>query len=429
MPRAKLTAASVSRMKPPATGQVDYFDATMPAFGVRLSYAGTRTFFLMARWQGKMTRFNLGRAKTDPEGEGLTLAEARQKAGEWQDLIGAGKDPRTPKAPQTPAMAVPDPSQDLWESIADRFIRQYAKPRNRSWKEAERVLAKDVTPHWRGRRIQDIAKRDVIALTDALAESGRAALANRVLQHIKRVMSWCVEKDILEDSPARTVKAPAPKVARDRFLSDDEIKVFWQGADKMGWPWSVPLKLLLLTGQRRSEVVEMQWRELSDLDGDNPTWIIPAARSKNGNEHAVPLAPMVVDLLRTVPRVQGSAFLFSTTGKTPLSGISKCKKRLDGYMDAIQAEAGGEPMEPWTLHDLRRTFASGAGGIGVRLEVIERCLNHTSGSFRGIVKTYQRYEHGPEKRAALTAWAAHVLSLVEGRDETNVVPLTVEAAT
>lgn len=169
----------------------------------------------------------------------------------------------------------------------------------------------------------------------------------------------------------------------------------------------------------------MEWRELEDLDGPAPTWIIAARRAKNGVEHGVPLVPAAAALVRQAPRIERCPFVFTTTGNSPLSGLSKSKARLDAFiLDELRAtDPEAEPPPPWTLHDLRRTFASGAAALGVRLEVIERCLNHVSGSFRGIVSVYQRHEFGAEKRAALEAWAAHVARVVEGRDETNVVAL------
>ncbi|SDE89072.1 tyrosine-type recombinase/integrase [Rhodospira trueperi] len=424
MPTTRLTAQSVARLPPPEVGQTDYFDASFPAFGLRVTAKGVRTFILLTRINGKKARLTIGRAQTRKDGPGVSLADARRQAGEWQDQVACGRDPREEqRAAKAAAEQAQQPDPDTWDQVVERFIRQYAKPRNRSWREAERVLGKDVTPRWRGRPIREISKREVVDLVDALVEAGKPALANRVLQHIKRVMSWCVEKDILEDSPARTVKAPAKLEARDRVLTDDEIRLFWSAADRMGFPWSVPLKVLLLTGQRRSEVAEMEWSELSDLDGETPTWTIPARRAKNGVEHGVPLSPHAADLLRSVPRIQGCRYVFSTTGNSPVSGISKAKARLDGFI----TEMKGDPLEPWTLHDLRRTFASGAAALGVRVEVVERCLGHTSGTFRGIVSVYQRHEFGPEKRAALTAWANHINLLVQNTEADDTVVMLAEA--
>jgi integrase len=162
---------------------------------------------------------------------------------------------------------------------------------------------------------------------------------------------------------------------------------------------------LILTGQRRDEVGGLVWGEL-DLDGG--LWTLPAARSKNRREHTIPLAPLAVKILRAQRRFPDSPFLFSA-GEKPPSGFAKAKERLD---KSVIKQNGGEPIDHWTLHDLRRTTASGMAKIGVDLPVIEKVLNHVSGSFAGIVGIYQRHDFAAEKRAALDNWAARVAAIV-----------------
>jgi len=124
-----------------------------------------------------------------------------------------------------------------------------------------------------------------------------------------------------------------------------------------------------ITGMRRSEL------------GDGGTWTIPGARTKNHRPHAVPLPPLALDILAAVRRIEGD-LVFTTTGTSPVSGWSKIKRALDAVM--------GLKVSPWRLHDLRRTAASGMSRLGVRSEVVDRALNHITGSFRGVAGTYQR---------------------------------------
>jgi integrase len=182
---------------------------------------------------------------------------------------------------------------------------------------------------------------------------------------------------------------------------------FWKVADELGQPFSVLLKLLLLLGQRRAEVAGMRWTE---LDGD--LWTIPAVRVKNKKTHLVPLPQQALDLIATIQPI-GETFVFSTNGTTPVSGWSKLKAKVDSKMEELAAKEKAV-IPPWTLHDLRRTCASSLQRLGIALPITEKVLNHTSGSFRGIVSVYQKHEYLAERRAALAAWAGRVGEIVRG---------------
>jgi integrase len=194
-------------------------------------------------------------------------------------------------------------------------------------------------------------------------------------------------------------------MARHRALSDHELGLVWRCSDCLGSPFGPIVRSLILTAQRRDEVGGLVWHEL-DLDG--ALWTLPAVRSKNRREHTIPLAPVTVEILRAQRPFADSPFLFSAGGRPP-SGFAKAKERLD---KSVAKQNGGAPIEHWTLHDLRRTAASGMAKIGVDLPVIEKVLNHVSGSFAGIVGIYQRHDYAAEKRIALDKWAAHVANVV-----------------
>ena len=218
---------------------------------------------------------------------------------------------------------------------------------------------------------------------------------------IAKFFSWLVERRIIAANPCSAVRRPDASTPRDRVLTDDEIKWFWRACGQMGEPFGPLLKLLLLTGQRRSEVAEMTWAELTD-----DTWSLPASRTKNGRPHIVPLSRQARDLIAGVHRVAGAGYVFTTNGSTPVSGWSKTKKRLDAKMlEAARAEDAKAVIPPFTIHDLRRTAAAGLQRLGVPLPVTERVLNHVSGSFGGIVGVYQRHEYAEERRDALERWA------------------------
>jgi integrase len=247
------------------------------------------------------------------------------------------------------------------------------------------------------------------------------------------MFNWLVERDVLAANPCAGLKAPTAETSRDRVLSDDEIKQVWKASEAIGWPFGPFVKLLLLLGQRREEVAAMRW---SEVDIDKALWTIPASRAKNGVAHEVPLSAPAVAILKKLPKVKGEkgavTYVLSTTGDTSISGYARAKDRVDEEilkaMRKAAAEAGKDPdkvegPDRWTLHDLRRTLASGMAKLGTNLPVIERILNHVSGSFGGIVGVYQRHSFSDEKRAALETWGRFVERLVSDKPVQNVVPI------
>jgi integrase len=185
---------------------------------------------------------------------------------------------------------------------------------------------------------------------------------------------------------------------------------FWQAADAFEPAYAGFVKLLVLTGQRRNEVAGMFWRE---VDLDARLWTLPAARAKNSVEHSIPLSDQTVEILKVLPRIAGSDFVFTINGRNPIRGADAIKRRLDALT------APNTP--PWVLHDIRRTVASGMARLGINLPVIEKLLNHVSGTFAGIVGVYQRHSFADEKRAAMQTWARHVEQLVSASPAANVV--------
>ena len=260
----------------------------------------------------------------------------------------------------------------------------------------------------------------MIDLLDGIADSGRVVTANRVRAYLNKFLNWAVERDIIGQSPTMGVKPVARENSRDRVLTDAEIKLFWQACSMEGQPWGHLGKMLLLTGQRLGEVVNMTDREIT---GD--LWHLTADRTKNGRAHDVALSEAARAVLGAVERVKGvSGYIFTTNGASAIQGYHKGRNHIAKRMAEIASHEAGEPVKipHWTFHDLRRTAATGMAGMGIPVRVTEAVLNHVSGTGGGIVSAYQRYDFGDEKREALDAWARFVLELIEGRTA-NVVPL------
>ncbi|MGO9428341.1 tyrosine-type recombinase/integrase [Rhodoblastus sp.] len=417
-----LTAKALEALKPGATRRELPDGHTRGLFYV-LQTTGAASWAFRYRFAGKSKKLTLGPYPV------LDLKTARQMAGEAAQALARGADPAAAKQEaKVVARAAKDaaePARDLVEAVVATFVERYAKKqtRERSWRETERILTREVVEAWRGRRLSAIKRADVHDLLDKVVDRGAPIAANRLLAALRRMCSWSVERGLIDASPCEKIRAPASEVTRDRTLADDEIRAAWAAFDGAGYPFGPLAQLLLLTGQRLREVGEARW---SEIDFETKTWTIPKERAKNGVAHEIPLAGDALRILEALPRIEagrGSAgFLFTTNGRTPISGFSRAKEDFDKTM--LLALKAGEALEHWTLHDLRRTCASGMAGLGIAPHVVEAALNHKSGSIKGVAAVYNRYNYQTEKRQALDAWARKLVAIVTGREAANVIDLS-----
>ena len=409
MPSIKLTAMSVANAKLPEQGRVEYWDTALPGFGLRVTAKGAKSWTMIYRASGQQRRMTLGHYPT------LPLSAARDRARAALREIEKGNDPATAKAEEEQRREA-----DLFQSVIAEFIERHAKPNNRGWERQDRDLRREFLPHWRGRAIGSIKRCDILDRLDQIADRSSPRRANRYLALLKKLFAWCVERGIIEDSPASSIKPPGKERSRDRVLPDDELRLLWQCCEKAGWPFGDLFRLLILTAQRLGEVSAMRWQ---DIDLAKATWTVPAEIAKNGVANEVPLSPAAVAILSNTPSLGGTGYVFPALNGSgrPVSGFSKAKARLD---QAIAAELAGDkaPWAPWRLHDLRRTVASGMAQLGIAPHIIEKVLNHISGSLAGIAAVYNRFGYAPEKRHALESWAGHVARVVDP-PSANILPI------
>jgi integrase len=400
-----LDSAKLKAIKPPATGRADYPDGRTPGLCLRVSSNGSKVWTLRMRdGVGNLRRFALG-SMTDAQG----LAWARREAERLrQGVRHAGQDPQRERRERVDAARLTLKALvEGWRKLklADR------KPRYRA--EAERALENAFKAGWE-KAATTLSTADVRAYSDKMQKAGQTAMASAVVRYGRAAFNWAVKRGMVASNPFAGQDAPVAK-ARDRVLTDGELAEVLITAGGIHTVFGKIVHMLALTGQRRDEVTHMAWHEFSE---DRLTWTIPADRAKNGLEHIVPLSEAARALL-PAKRAKGYVFEGDKPG-APFSGFSKTKARLDQAIvtsrekAAAQTGTDADIMPRWVLHDLRRTFATGLQRLGVRLEVTEACLNHVSGSRSGIVGVYQRHTWAPEKRAAMDAWAVHVVKLIEG---------------
>ena len=297
-------------------------------------------------------------------------------------------------------------------------VREYHKrhlSKLRSGADALRVLEMSAVAAWGDRPVTSIAKRDVVALIDRVHDERGPAAANMALARVRSFLGWLADRDVIPASPAAGVRMPAQLEARDRVLTDDELRLVWQASGGLSEPFGAFVRLLILTGQRRDEVARMTADELA---GD--VWTIPGDRAKNGEPHAVPLSPEALAVLAEVKRIgpihlhderphpdqrllEGEGGARPGGGETRGGGGARGAGRLDA--------ARSSPDVRDRAREARR-----------RVHVTEAVLNHRCGTRAGIVCVYQRHDYVPEKRAALEAWGRHVAG-VSGACQESVLYL------
>jgi integrase len=391
----KLTLNRIAGLKCPE-GKRDMlvFDDEQRGLGVRVTASGGKTYLAQYGWHGQKRRIPLGSCSA------LSLAKARDAVRTIMGDVARGIDPAAERKKAKAHEAL-----TLAALLSDWQALHLSSKRPRYAAEAVRAL-RNAFSRYLDLPAADLSRAIAVKTLDAMARRGSVAMAARTAAYGKAAYGWGVKRGSLANNPFASLPV-APTERRERVLTDDELAAIWRATDGPG-PFNGIVRMLLLTGQRREEVAGMTWAELS---GDFSTWTIPASRAKNGATHIVPLASPAQDLLRGVPRSGELAF---PGLRGTFNGFSPSKAALD-------ARSG---VTDWRLHDLRRTMATGLQRLGVRLEVTEQILNHVSGSRAGIVGVYQRHDFANEKRAALEAWGAHVIAIVEGRaGADNVVAL------
>lgn len=402
--RKRLTKSIVERL--PVGGMA--WDAELPGFAARRLETGVSFILKYRTAQGRQRWYTVGRFGA------LTVEQARKNAIGLRGEIANQGDPQQKKTSSRER----DGSDSTLASVVDLFMARHGDKLRTAY-EYRRVFHREVVPKLGKKPIAEIGKHEIINLLERKAVTAPVQ-ARHVYSKLRRLFSWAVKRGIIAASPMAAMEPPAEMPERDRVLSDDELRMVVAAIQERGWPFTGALMVLLLTLQRRNEVAGMRWSELA-LEGDNPTWTIPAERSKNGKSHLVPLSRPVVAILQNVPKVEGCDFVFTTTGTSVVSGFSRPKIAIDAHVHELRKKAaklvrkdpdGIEPLPRWTYHDFRRTGVTIlAERKGFPPHVVDKLLNHVPTSLKGVARIYNRAEYLDERRSALNAWAEHVAGL------------------
>lgn len=388
----KFTDRQIQALKPQAK-RYDQWEGN--GLGIRVSPQGRKSWVMVYRFDGRPRYVTLG---VYPR---MTVAHAHEAHGKALVAVATGIDPG---ARQLEAKQAERAAPTVTRLVED-YLHHHVRPNLRSAREYQRILEKEVLPLWGALKAKDVTRRDVIALLDGVKVRG-GTQANQTLAVVRALFNFGVDRAVLEVSPCLRVKAPAPKQARDRVLSRDELRALWQATDldapmTLSWQVRAVLRLMLLTGQRKGECLTARWEHIDWVAG---TWTIPATTAKNGRAHVVPLTPLAVQLLKRIKdRAEGSPWMFpSPRNPSAPVGTTACDHALHRLLPQLG-------LAGFTPHDCRRTVASGLASLKIPRLVVSKVLNHCDGSVTGV---YDRHPYLPEMREALERWTDHLAGVV-----------------
>ncbi len=394
----RFTQATIASLTiPPGKTELIIFDEELPRFGIRLRSGGKRTWIVQYRIGRKHRRLSLGPV------EAMKLATARDEARRALAKVGLAMDPQAEKE-----RARSEASVSLG-GVADSYLAAAKdRLRPRSYIELERHLRQAWAP-LRGQPINGIDRATVASHLSSMTTARGPVAANAARTALSALYSWAMREGIAEANPVALTNRPAVPRARDRVLRDDELRSIWRACRDDDYGRII--RLLILTGQRRDEVASMAW---SEIDLEQVLWSLPGSRTKNHRPHDVPFSDLALEILASVPRRAGRDLLFGESERG-FSGWSKAKLALDKRIAADREGSGLPALAPWRLHDLRRTFATRGGDLGLFPHVIEAVLNHVSGSRAGVAGIYNRSLYAPEKRDGMVRWSEHLRAVVTDR--------------
>jgi len=428
-----LTASAVAKLKP-GERRLEISDAGAPGLRLVIHPTGTKTWAVrFRRPNGKQGNLTLGPLDTSGRedhaptiGHPLTLAGARALAIEISrqrardiDVIAVRRTERHRKRIAMMELAANTFGDAAREFVEERVVRKTGeKPRR--WIADARILGLDFSNgeptvikgglayRYRDKPVAEFDGDDIHMLIAEARRHGIPGMGRKsktpsdargrhMASALAAFFKWLHAERRIKVNPTIGMNKPPSAPARRRVLTNAELKPFWSACIEMGDPFGPLLKILLLTGARLNEIARLEETELLD-----DVIRLPGSRTKNALPHDVPLSSLAKDILAGVARIPNCKYVFSTNGRTPVSGFSKAKRRIDDLLS----------IEPWRFHDLRRTAATGMAEIGIAPHIVEATLNHISGGKASVAGVYNLAQYAAEKRASLEKWANHVQRIV-----------------
>ncbi|MEM9910381.1 MAG: tyrosine-type recombinase/integrase [Pseudomonadota bacterium] len=389
--KVKLTDRYLRSLKAPEGGRVEVSDTERQGLRFRLSASGRAVWMYEKRVKGGPKRkHTLGRWP-----EPVSLSKARALALELEAEAGRGIDRIEVEKEERRTKALLESQTKTVSEVLHKYNSLHLVDL-RTGEERYRQLSQSLADHL-DKPVQDLTRADLQSAVDEKSARGRKAYANRIRAAVCAFSKWAwMHGFISEDIGARVAKA-VRETARDRVLSLGEIREIWEQTYNLNDPWGPLFRLLLLTGQRRGEILELRW---SELELDKRRIVKPGSRTKNGKPHTTHLSQPAFEELEALSKeMSASEFVFSTTGITPVSGIGKAKARLDGLLS--------DGFEHWRIHDIRTGFATAMAEAGEPESIVDKILNHsaTGSAPSAVARVYNQADLLPQRAKALDRWA------------------------
>jgi integrase len=405
----RLDSRTIAQLKlPDGKSDAIFWDGKVTGFGYRLRRSGDEikgTYIYQFRFNGRTQRFLIGKV------EEITAAQAREQAEKARAQVRLEHNPQQEKEdkrrkerPHT-MRAIVEGYGEGENRVPGYLELRKDELRQHSYHEIRRYLT---GPYFRALHSADIGsitRRDVAMCLNAISKGRGRVAAARARTTLSAFFSWCMKQGISDLNPVIGTGKPEQPEARERVLTDQELAAVWTACEEDDFGHIV--RLLILTGARRTEIGGMQRAE---IDFDAAKWTLPKERAKNGKAHTLPLHSMALGIIRSVPVQFGRDHLFGTKAKI---GFTSWVEKA-----ALDKRVG---ITGWTLHDIRRTVATRMGDIGVQPHIVEQILNHVSGHRAGVAGIYLRSVYEREVTQALALWESHIAGLIGG--ERVVVPL------
>lgn len=389
--KTELTDRFVRNLEPPVTGRIEVSDTKRPGLRLRVSAAGKKVWMFEKRVKGGAKRKH-----TIGAWPGVSLADARAAALQIEveasrgiDRIAEEKARRAEEEASKSTRMTVQQVIDLYEEL---HLSQLRTGRERK-RQLEQSLARQLRAH-----MSDLTQRDLQQAIDEKLMAGRKVFANRIRAALVAFTKWAWARGYIHEDIGQRLTKPTRETARERAPSLKEIRAIYRAAEQLGPLWCPLVRLLLLTGQRRGEIVQLKWAEL-DLEARRMTK--PGTTTKNAKPHITHLSEPALAELNKI-KGERSGYVFTTTGTTPVSGLSRMKRRLNVLL--------GESFEPWRFHDIRTAMATALAEAGVPETIVDRIQNHAaSGSApSAVARVYNQAEQLPERARVLDRWAEMV---------------------
>lgn len=392
MPSVKFSKPFLDAFQTDKT-QVELFDAIENGLGIRIGKGGSKSFFYRYRKEGNLKRFNIGKYP------GVSLADARKRVRELRSKVEQGDDPQFEKLEKKQTKKV---------TLDEVFIlyKKYHLPNNRPKTQIEyqRIYEKHIKPNFGSNEIKLITKREINELLDNIAtDLGHGVLSNRVKATLSSIFGFAEERDYIQINIVKAVKKKYKEVSKDVVLNLEELKRVWKALENRPIISAAYFKILLLTGQRRSETVQMKWGDISD-----DIWTIPAADTKVKRKQQVIFSELSMNLIEQLRPITGSkTYVFSSEKDVP--------RRAKWILTQAQLVQKDANVLTFTPHNLRRTFATILGELGYSRMIIGMLLNHktSAGQFE-VTAIYDRNNYLTERREAIVKLSDYFINNIIG---------------